>query len=135
MTAHSTADAGRPALPNLARQFDLMAKGCRAHGLDSWEDHFFRLYEEARNGTISADDIAETIAYDFRNDNDGKAAATQIITALIADVSGLAKILEAVKQACLIADDDGISITSDPHISEDLFSHICAALAAAKGAK
>lgn len=83
----ATADAGRTALPNLARQFDLMAKGCRAHGLDSWEDHFFRLYEEARDGKISAEEIAETIDYDYRNEIDGKAAATQIITALLADVA------------------------------------------------
>lgn len=80
-------EAGRTALPNLARQFDLMAKGCRAHNLGSWEDHFFRLYEEARDGKISAEEIAETIDYDYRNDNDGKAAAIQIITALLADVA------------------------------------------------
>lgn len=91
----TTAEGGRTALPNLARQFDLMAKGCRAHGLVSWEDHFFRLYEEARDGKINADEIAETIDYDYRNDNDGKAAANQIVTALLADADKSALIAAA----------------------------------------
>ena len=86
MTSRTTA-AGARTYPNLARQFDLMSKGCRAHGLGSWEDHFFRLYEEARDGEISAEEIAETIDYDYRNGADGKAAAKQIIEALMADVA------------------------------------------------
>lgn len=41
----------------------------------------------------------------------------------------LADALEAVKQACLFADDDGtIGVTQDPHIHSELFDQICAAL-------
>lgn len=78
-------------LPHLARQFDLMAKGCRANGLGSWEDHFFRLYEEARDGKISVEEIVETIDYDFRSGQDGRAALTQIIEALLKDCSAAAE--------------------------------------------
>lgn len=39
--------------------------------------------------------------------------------------SGALDVLEEVKQACLIADDDGISITEDPHIPVELFDKIC----------
>ena len=75
----------KPKLLHLARQFDLMAKGCRAHGLDSWEDHFFRLYEEARDGKVSAEEIVETIDRDYRDGNDGRAALSIIIEALLKD--------------------------------------------------
>ena len=40
--------------------------------------------------------------------------------------------LELVKQACLFADDDGqTGVTGEPHIPEDLFANICAAIARA----
>ncbi len=74
-------------LNHLARQFDLMSKGCRAHGLDSWEDHFFRLCEEARNGTIDAEEIVETIDKDYREGQGGRDALALIVTALLKDAS------------------------------------------------
>jgi hypothetical protein len=77
--------AGQPLL-NLARQFDLMSKGCRVHGLHGWEDHFFRLCDEARKGTIDLSEIAETIDYDYRNGQNGRATLDQILTALFADM-------------------------------------------------
>lgn len=134
----STADAGRTALPNLARQFDLMAKGCRSMNLGSWEDHFFRLYEEARDGKISAEEIAETIDYDYRNENDGKAAATQIITSLIADAdkSALIAAAEAFSAAAYevrdLLNSKGIACPSSIMLAAEKAR---AALAAAKGAK
>ena len=78
-------------LPHLARQFDLMSKGCRAHGLDSWEDHFFRLHEEARDGKISVEEIVETIDHDYRTNQDGRAALAQIIEALLKDCAANAE--------------------------------------------
>lgn len=90
MTSKAGHTAGPP-LPNLARQFDLMHKGCRANGLHSWEDHFFMLYEEASKGAINIDEIAETIDYDYRNGNDGRAALDQLLTAIFADIRGLAE--------------------------------------------
>lgn len=43
------------------------------------------------------------------------------------EVEGL---LAEVRECCLIADDDGITVTEDPHLPADLFDRICAALAA-----
>ena len=38
-------------------------------------------------------------------------------------------LLEKVRRACLFSEDDGeIGVTSDPHISEELFDDICNAL-------
>lgn len=136
----TTAEGGRTALPNLARQFDLMAKGCRAHGLGSWEDHFFRLYEEARDGKISADEIAETIDYDYRNDSDGKAAANQIVTALLADAdkSAQVKALEPFAKACEAAawptfESDNTPIDTSFGLTVGDLRRARAALSSAKG--
>ena len=42
-------------------------------------------------------------------------------------VGKLERVLDKVRHTCLFADDDtgGISITSDPHISSELFGEIC----------
>lgn len=75
----------RPVFPNLARQFDLMAKGCRSLGLGSWEDDFDQLRQQANSGEITVDQVAEVIDYDYRNDAGGRAALDQILSGLLAD--------------------------------------------------
>lgn len=123
-----------PALPNLARQFDLMCKGCRANGLHSWEDHFFMLYEEASKGTININEIAETIDYDYRNGNDGRAALDQLLAAIFADIRGLAEpraeLLTALK-AAERAIDDCQNYRSHLHHKE--LAQVRAAIAKAEG--
>jgi len=47
----------------------------------------------------------------------------------------LLKVLEEVKEACLFTDDFGIGVTTDPHISEELFDKILMALSTTKGEK
>lgn len=48
---------------------------------------------------------------------------------LIAGAPDMLEALKAVRDNCLFADDDNqIGVTQDPHISEFLFSEICAAL-------
>lgn len=54
-------------------------------GLGSWEDHFFSLYEAARDGHISSEDIVECIDRDYREGNDGRGALTLMIQALLSD--------------------------------------------------
>lgn len=38
--------------------------------------------------------------------------------------NAMAKLLREVRDCCLVDDDDGIVVTTDPHISEDLFTRI-----------
>lgn len=45
-----------------------------------------------------------------------------------ARIAELKKVLEDVKQRCLVGDDDGISVSEDVVIESELFSRICAAL-------
>lgn len=45
---------------------------------------------------------------------------------VLTQLAALRDVLEAVKQRCLLSDDDGqIGVTTDPHIDEQLFSAIC----------
>lgn len=76
-------------LPNLACQFDLMAKGCRSLGLDSQEDDWDSRRQDAEKGVIDPDVIVEAIDYDYRNGHDGAAAARLLIGALCADLAAL----------------------------------------------
>ncbi len=68
-----------------------------------------------------------------------KASYDQMIgnARLIAAAPELLAELQAVRDACLYTDDDGtgdyIAVTSEPHISEDLFDRICAAINKAEG--
>jgi hypothetical protein len=55
---------------------------------------------------------------------------------LIAAAPEMYEILEGIKEACLFDDDDGqIGVTTEPHITEDLFKDICRTLAKARGEK
>jgi uncharacterized protein (DUF885 family) len=77
------------ALVNLARQFDLMAKGCRSLGLDSQEDDWDSRRQDANKGIIDPDVIVEAIDYDYRNGHDGRAAADLLVKALCADLAAV----------------------------------------------
>lgn len=74
-------------LPHLERQFDLMVKGARSLDLGSWEDRFEGMRTDARDGRITAEEIAELIDYDYQTAQDPKSGATTLISALLADAT------------------------------------------------
>lgn len=79
------------ALPHLARQFDLMVKGARSLDLGSWEDDFEELRRAACDGSITAEQIAKLIDYDYQTNQDGLTGATTLINALLRDALALSK--------------------------------------------
>ncbi len=78
-----TASASR--LPHLERQFDLMVKGARSLDLGLWQDRFDDLRVDARDGTITAEQIADLIDYDYQTGQDAKRGLTTILRVLLAD--------------------------------------------------
>lgn len=78
------------AFKHLARQFDLMAKGCRSLGLDSLEDDFDSCRQDAEKGIVDPEVIVGGIDYDYKSGQDGQASARLLIGALCADLSALA---------------------------------------------
>ena len=74
---------------HLARQLDLMAKGCRLLGLDSQEDDWDSRRQDANKGVVEPEVIVEAIDYDYRNGHDGRAAAHLLVEALCKDLAAL----------------------------------------------
>ena len=57
------------------------------------------------------------------------AANLPAILAALREREAMRAALEAVKEACLFAEDDGaIGVTQEPHIDDELFGRICSAL-------
>jgi hypothetical protein len=100
-------------LPNLTRQFDLLRKGCKSMGLESLEDQFSGLQDDAQAGTIKAEDIIEIIDSDYRNERGGREALTQFVEALIKDAlaPGNAGAVEALRPHLIDNDLGDITVT------------------------
>lgn len=82
---HPSEIIARQRLPHLARQFDLMVKGARSLDLGSWEDRFDDLRRAACDGTITPEQIADLIDYDYQTGQDPKAGVVTLITAILRD--------------------------------------------------
>lgn len=85
----STENAKAMELRHLARQFDL---------IDSQESDWESRRLDAMNGVVDAEAIVEAIDYDYRTDQNGRAAAEVLIGALCKDLSALLAALPALKR-------------------------------------
>lgn len=123
-------------LPHLARQFDLMVKGARRMGL-SCEDDFEELRVAAVDGSITAEQIAKLIDYDYRTGQDPLVGATTLIAALLKDATrenAHDSILAALKVArdCVVESFEYVESTDDQYLADARLLDIDRAIAIAK---
>lgn len=72
-------------MPFLEHQFHIMTKGAERMGLGTWVSRFEEMREAARDGAVTADQLAELVDYDYRTGQDPKAGATTLFGAVLAD--------------------------------------------------